>query len=103
MKRIIDGKMYNTETATLIHKWDNGIYGNDFRSCEESLYRTKNGNYFISGSGGPMSQYSESHGNSTSGGSRLWTLDKAQVMGWLEEHDGTEALEKYFSDAIKEG
>ena len=93
----------STETATLIHKWNNGIYGNDFRSCEESLYKTKNGNYFIAGSGGPMSKYAELHGSSTYGGSRLWTLDKDDAIKWLENHDGTEALEKHFADTIKEG
>jgi hypothetical protein len=102
MKQVINGKMYNTETATLIHEWDNGIYGNDFRSCEESLYVTKKGNYFIAGSGGAMSDYAESNGNSTSGGSRIWTLDKKDALKWLEEHDGTKAIEEFFKNEIEE-
>ncbi len=51
MKRIINGLRYDTETATKLADWDNGIYGNDFKACEESLYKTKNGAYFIAGQG----------------------------------------------------
>lgn len=102
MKRIINGKMYNTETAELIHEWDNGSYGSDFRSCEESLYKTKKGAYFTAGSGGPMSKYAEHHGNSTSGGEGIEILSEKEAMVWLEEHDGTEALEKYFPEKIED-
>ena len=40
MKRIINGKSYNTETAEELARGDNGLYG-DFGYCRESLYRTK--------------------------------------------------------------
>ena len=53
MKKVINGKIYNTETATLIHQWDNGRRG-DFSSCEEDLYRTKKGAFFIHGEGGNL-------------------------------------------------
>ena len=103
MKRVINGKMYNTETAELIHESDNGIYGNDFRQCEESLYKTKNGAYFIAGSGGPMSKYAESSGNTTSGGHGIEVLTEPEALAWLEQNDGTEAIEEYFPDKITEG
>ena len=57
MKTIINGRMYDTETAEKIAGWDNGIYGRDFRSCEETLYKKKTGEYFIYGSGGADSKY----------------------------------------------
>ena len=103
MKKVINGKLYNTETAKLLHEWDNGIYGNDFRSCEESLYKTKNGAYFVAGSGGPMSIYAEVHGNSTSGGSNIEVLTESEAITWLEEYGGIEALEEFFADKIIEG
>ncbi len=102
MKKVINKKIYNTKTAELIHVWDNGCYGNDFRSCEESLYRTKNGALFIAGSGGPLSKYAESYGNSTSGSSGIEPVSVEQAMEWLEDHDGTKALEKYFGSEITE-
>lgn len=44
MKKVVDGKVYNTETAELVHEWSNGRYGNDFRYRGKDLYRTKKGN-----------------------------------------------------------
>ena len=102
MKQVIDGKIYNTETAELIHEWDNGLYGNDFGQCEESLYKTKKGAYFIAGSGGAMSKYAKSYGNNTGGSEGIEVVTEKEAMAWLEEHEGTEALQEYFGDKIEE-
>lgn len=53
MKKIIDGKMYNTETAKECGTWDNCEYG--FNRVEETLYRKKTGEFFIHGEGGANS------------------------------------------------
>ena len=85
MKRVIDGKRYDTATAVKIAAWDNGLYSNDFGWCEESLYRTKNGNYFLAGEGGPMSGYSQSCGNNSySGGEGIQALTPDEALEWLE-------------------
>ena len=102
MKKVINRKMYNTKTAEILHEWDNGIYGNDFRSCEETLYVTKKGNYFLHGEGGPMTEYAESHGNSTSEGSEIIPLTLEEVITWLEEHDGADVIEERFQTEIEE-
>lgn len=103
MKRVIDGKLYNTDTAELIHKWNNGYYPNDFNWCAETLYKTKKGAYFIAGEGGAMSKYSTRCGsNSAGGGSGISVLTEDEAIGWLENHGGTEALEQYFGDKIDE-
>lgn len=103
MKKVIDGKLYNTETADLIHEWDNGRFTSDFGYCEEALYKTKKGAYFIAGEGGAMTGYARPCGtNSTCGGSDIRVLSEAEAMAWLEEHDGTEASEGYFGDKIEE-
>ncbi len=95
--------MYNTETAELLHEWDNGKYRSDFGYCEESLYRTKKGAYFIAGEGGAMTKYARSCGsNSVCGGEGIRVLSEAEAVEWLENHDGTEALEQFFSDKIEE-
>lgn len=103
MKKVINSKIYNTATATLLHYWDNGCYRNDFGYCEEELYRTVKGAYFIAGSGGPMSRYAESHGNSTSGGDGIRIISEAEAIEWLENHEGTDALETHFASKIEEG
>ena len=102
MKKVINRKMYNTKTAEILHEWDNGIYGNDFRSCEETLYVTKKGNYFLHGKGGAMTEYAESHGNSVSEGSEIIPLTLEEVLTWLEEHDGADVIEERFQTEIEE-
>jgi len=87
MKRVIDGKLYNTETAVELVNWNNGLGSNDFNSCDETLYRTKNGNYFLQGDGGAMTQWCKSNGKETWGSSSLVALTAQEALEWLEDHD----------------
>lgn len=103
MKKVINGKMYNTETATRIASWDNGIYGNDFRRCEEDLYLSKKEQYFVAGSGGAMSSYAQSYGNSRGSGEDIKLLNKEEARNWCEENKCIEALETHFADMLEEG
>lgn len=87
MKQIINGKMYNTETATEVASWWNGYSRRDFKFCEETLYLKRTGEFFLYGEGGAMSKYSESCGqNCWVGGSQIipLTIDKAKQ--WAEKH-----------------
>ena len=43
MKKIINGKRYDTETAEKIGVWDNARSISDFDCCEETLYRKRTG------------------------------------------------------------
>ena len=45
MKKIINGKTYNTETAKEISEWSEGVY-RDFTYIGETLYRKRTGEYF---------------------------------------------------------
>jgi len=58
MKKTINRKVYNTETATLI-KTNTVSYFGDPAGYEESLYQTKKGDYFVYGVGGVESKYPE--------------------------------------------
>lgn len=102
MKKIINGKRYDTDTAEVVHDWSNGYYCNDFHYCEETLYKTKSGAYFLCGEGGAMSKYSRSLGNNSwGGGAGIEPLTPDEARKWLEDHDGEEALEEYFvSDVV---
>ena len=104
MKKVINGKLYNTETASLVAEWNNGIYGRDFRQCEERLFLTKKGQYFVAGSGGARSKYAESSGSFTESGSGIELLDNKKAAAlWCEEHGLTDILEDHFADCIEEG
>jgi len=71
MRKVIESKVYDTETAELIFEWDNGCLGGDFNSCEEALYKTKKGAWFIAGSGWPMSRYAVQLGSNNVGGGEV--------------------------------
>lgn len=86
MKKIINGKMYNTDTAEKMGTWDNGIYG-DLDSVEETLYRKRTGEFFLYGSGGPRSYYATSTGNNSwSGGAKIIPLTWEAAREWAEKH-----------------
>jgi len=96
MRKVINGRTYNTETSKKIGSWDNGVYGNDLRSCEEDLYKNTKGAYFLVGEGGPLSKYSVSHGNSTSGRRELIPMTVTEAQEWSEERLMVEEYEAEF-------
>jgi hypothetical protein len=102
MKKVVGGKVYNTETAEEIAEWSNSYYPNDFKYCQETLYRTKNGAWFILGEGGAMSKYSQQCGNAYGGGSDIRPLTPEEAQEWLELHDLVDELEEHFADSIEE-
>ncbi len=58
MKKSINRKVYNTETATLVKSQVYSYFG-DPAGYEENLYKTARGDYFVHGIGGPESKYPE--------------------------------------------
>ena len=86
MRKIIKGKMYDTETATEVGSFSNAGSFRDFTHMEETLYRKRNGEFFLFGEGGPMTKYAVTIGqNSWSGGSRITPLTENQAREWAEE------------------
>lgn len=93
MKKVINGKLYDTATAKLLGRWDNGFYGDDYGHCEESLYKTLKGAYFLAGEGGPMSKYAKSCG---CGGTGIEVIEESVAMAWLEKYGEDGALLEFF-------
>lgn len=85
MKKVIDGSLYNTDTAKRLLEWDNCRYGSlDF--CSEVLYRTKSGKYFLHCEGGAMSKYARRCGdNNWSGGELVVPMTEAAAREWASE------------------
>lgn len=96
MKKVINGALYDTETAKLLGE-DSYSNPRDFRHWVEKLYRTKSGKYFLHGSGGPMTKYAVSVGlNEWSGGEKIIPLDLEAAQAWAEEHlDGDEYIRAF--------
>ena len=87
MKTVINKKIYNTETATLIAEWNNGMCSGDFQACEEALYRTKKGQYFVCGSGGPLSSYAVPTGSGNRGSSEIRLVSAEKAYDWCEKNE----------------
>ena len=91
--------MYDTDTAEKIQEWDNGIFGNNFRTCEETLYKKTTGEYFIYGSGGALSKYSISCGNNSScGSSDIIPLTKDRAKIWMETNGNPDVYINEFGE-----
>ena len=84
MKKIINGKMYNTETAKEIASYWNGLNYGDFRYCSEILYQKKTGEFFLYGDGGPMTEYRVECGDGWRGGETIIPLTDTVAREWLE-------------------
>lgn len=98
MKKIINGRTYNTATSRKIGEWDNRYGKRDFRNCEETLYKNTKGAYFLIGEGGPMSKYTVSHGNTTSGTKVLIPLSAEKAREWAEKKLEVAEYEKEFGE-----
>ena len=96
MKQIIGGKIYDTEKAVLIGKWNNGYFGNDFNVCSEKLWKSQKNQYFIAGEGGALSKYAENYGNSTGSGERIDLLSLEEARKWAEKHLSAEKYQEEF-------
>lgn len=98
MRKIIDGKAYNTETAEEMGYWWNGLGTNDFSHCTERLYRTKKGSYFIYGEGGPSSVYRERAGDMWASGNDIRPLTVTEAREWAEKHLNADEYEAIFGE-----
>ncbi len=99
MKRIINGKIYNTETATRIGNSSSECGPGDFRYEDTDLYRTPKGAFFVQGEGGPYSRWSQPCGsNGMSGGSGIEAMTAAEALEWCEfSRIDADVIAQYFS------
>lgn len=103
MKKIISGKVYDTETAQKVGYWSNNLGYRDFNWREESLYRKKTGEYFLHGAGGPRTNYAERVGNMWGSGERIMPLTFTEAKAWAEEHLDGEEYEEIFGEVAEDG
>ena len=99
MKKIINGKLYNTDTADMLGEYWNGLPCGDFNKVDEALYRTKKGAYFIAGSGGALTHYARRCGdNSQCGGEGLRAVTEQEAREWMEVHCTADEYIEAFGD-----
>ena len=102
MKKIINGKRYNTESAEFCGSREYG-YPGDLNYVSEELYQKRTGEFFLYGEGGANSKYREEISmNSWSGGEKIIPLTDEEAREWAEEYLDLEDYEKLFSVAEEE-
>lgn len=102
MKKVINAKVYNTETATRVGSWDNGYFTNDFNYCSEDLYQKKTGEFFLHGEGGALSTYASHSGDTTGYGERIIPMTYDEATQWAERHLTGERYEQIFGEVSED-
>jgi hypothetical protein len=88
MKKIIDGKTFDTNTAKHVCELPCTASRGDHSYHDTSLYRSPKGQFFVAGEGGPRSMWSRTVGqNSWSSGSGLRLVDEAAARQIMESAD----------------
>lgn len=97
MKKIINGKRYDTDTAEFIGKWENIYNSADLQyECEE-LYRKKTGEFFMYGEGGPASSFAVQTGTTSwSGSCKITPITEDEAKKWVEENLDGDTYENLF-------
>lgn len=99
MKKIINGKKYDTETAKKIDCASSMYLKTSFSYWEESLYQKRNGEFFLYGEGGPSSKYSvHVSENEWYGGEKIIPLTEQEAKQWAEQHMSVNKYEEIFGE-----
>lgn len=103
MKKIINGKVYDTSTAKELGSWENTPDVRDYSRFEETLYQKRTGEFFIYGCGGPASRYAVSTGqNSWSGGFKITPISWDTAREWAEKHLDSDDYEAIFGEVSED-
>lgn len=84
IKRVIEGKSYNTATATLVHEEElpsNDVYGPEFDPCLQ-LYRTRFGKFFLVNRNESYWNHAINEGDMRD---TITPLDYGQAIKWMEK------------------
>lgn len=103
VKRIIDGKLYDTKQATLIAE-SRYEGASDDEHYKEALYRNDYGVLFLAAEGGVESFYAAllQDGKPTRG-TDVIPVTATEALRWLEDHDHLEEIETLFGKQPQAG
>lgn len=103
MKKIINGRRYDTETAQQVAEYQHS-YPSEFDYYVETLYRKKGGEFFLHGYGHAASPYCEWVDSSTrSAGERLMPMSYSEAQEWAEKHLDADEYEAIFGEVEEDG
>lgn len=103
MKKIINGKMYDTDTAKVLGTWSSPHSVTDFAYYTETLHQKRTGEFFLFGDGGPASRYAAQVERSRwSSGSKIIPLTWEDAQKWAEEHLDAKDYEAIFGEVSED-
>jgi len=103
MKKMIEGKMYNTEAAKLVVVWDNGLLPGDINRCKEALYRNIRGTYFLHGAGGANTRYNTRVNGSWTSGEEIIPMSLGAAQTWVKNKLSRDEYVSIFDDPVNGG
>ena len=102
MKKIINGKKYDTDTAKRIGRREENP-ANNLDYFFQTLYRKKTGEFFLLGEGGPRTIYGQpSESGGWRSGEKIIPLSYEDAQEWAEEYLTADEYEATFG-AVSEG
>ena len=85
MRKVIDGKVYDTKTATNIAIWEPNPDTGNFHYICETLCRTRKGKYFVHGCGHGFTKWAWSDGRNSGMGEGIEPLTDDEALHWCEK------------------
>ena len=87
MRKIIDGRVYDTDTARLVCPIHCSYSQGDFNYEDTDLYKTGRGQYFLAGTGGPMTRWAQPEGSSgRRGGNGIMLIEILEAREIVEQN-----------------
>lgn len=96
MKKIINGRRYDTATAKLIGECENG-YQSDFRWYHEELYQKTTGEFFLYGEGNGLSAWASHTFDGYTYGEDIRPLSLDETKKWVEDNLSADTYEELFA------
>jgi hypothetical protein len=87
MKRVINGKVYDTDAAQLVAAGESPYDRGNFNWWQEKLYRTRKGTWLLSGKGHALSRWRTYNGNAYGSGEGLEVLSADEALEWCEANE----------------
>ena len=103
MKKVLNGRRYDTTTARECGKAWSDAPRNDFNFWEQTLYQKRTGEFFLYGEGGPMTKYATRVGDNTWGwGEMIEPLTPEAAREWAEKELDADEYEELFGAAVED-
>jgi hypothetical protein len=103
MKRIIEGKLYNTETAAKLCELACDFSKGNFRWHDTALYQTRGGAFFLAGEGHAMSMWATRFDNMHGPGDGIRPVSAEEACHFLEQGNKIDILGRIFGPAPEAG